>query len=201
MAFEEPFQKSVSLRSQSDKIDCLLVHYLDLIDRYEKLRKSLCKLQSSVLQNISKANFNANRGIRYGEDLYDTRMQALRLCSISKDEKNGTSIFTVDAPTQPDLKIDLEPHDIGTKEHGRETKGCPDKMNENKGVTNDFLVNRNAIRMFGILTPQALRLAQTDSVKMVEEIIPKIATVNAEMIKLEVEIYRACELKAISVSG
>lgn len=179
MAFEEPFQKSVSLRSKSDKIDCLLVHYLDLIDRYEKLRKSLCKLQSSVLQNISKANFNANRGIRYGEDLYDTRMQALRLCSISKDEKNGTSIFTVDAPTQPDLKIDLEPHDIGTKEH----------------------VNRNAIRMFGILTPQALRLAQTDSVKMVEEIIPKIATVNAEMIKLEVEIYRARELKAISVSG
>ncbi|EPQ65606.1 hypothetical protein BGT96224_1916B [Blumeria graminis f. sp. tritici 96224] len=74
-------------------------------------------------------------------------------------------------------------------------------MNENKGVTNDFLVNRNAIRMFGILTPQALRLAQTDSVKMVEEIIPKIATVNAEMIKLEVEIYRARELKAISVSG
>ncbi|CCU81280.1 unnamed protein product [Blumeria hordei] len=201
MAFEETFQKSVSLRSKSDKIDSLLVHYLDLLDQYENLRKSLCKLQGSVLQNISKANFNANRGVRYGEELYDTRMQALRLCSTTKDEKKGTSIFTVDAPIQPDLKIDVESRDTGTKEPSIKPQGCPDKMNEKKGVTDDILINRNSIRMFGILTPQALRLAQTDSVKMVEEIIPKIATVNAEMIKLEVEIYQARALEANPVSG
>lgn len=175
MAFDGSNQESVNLYGESDQIDHLLVNYLDLLDQYENLRKSLYKLQGSMLQNISKANFNANRGIRYGEDFYDTRMQALRLCVTTKDEKKGTSIFTVDALIKSDLKTELDKQD--------------------EGAADKFLINRNSIRMFGILTPQALRLAQNDSVKMVEEIIPEIATVNAEMIELEIQIRRARELK------
>jgi hypothetical protein len=50
--------------------------------------------------------------------------------------------------------------------------------------------------MFGILTPQALRIAQGRAVKMVEDIIPQLVSVNAEMKEVEIQIRRARKHKA-----
>jgi hypothetical protein len=50
---------------------------------------------------------------------------------------------------------------------------------------------KDPVRMFGILTPQALRLAQGGAVKVVEEIIPKLASIDAEMREVEIKIRRA----------
>lgn len=52
------------------------------------------------------------------------------------------------------------------------------------------------LRMFGILTPPALRLAQVDSMRLVEQLVPRIVNVNKEMEKTEIEIRRARKRKA-----
>jgi coiled-coil domain-containing protein 115 len=55
---------------------------------------------------------------------------------------------------------------------------------------------KNPIRMFGILTPQALRLAQGGAIKMVEEIVPKLVEVDIEMKEVEIKIRRARKYRA-----
>jgi hypothetical protein len=50
---------------------------------------------------------------------------------------------------------------------------------------------KDPVRMFGILTPQALRLAQGGAIKLVEQIIPKLASIDAEMKEVEIKIRRA----------
>ncbi|KAL2155964.1 hypothetical protein VTH82DRAFT_707 [Thermothelomyces myriococcoides] len=52
------------------------------------------------------------------------------------------------------------------------------------------------LRWFGILTPLPLRQAQSHSIKVVEEIIPRLATLNAEMAEVELEVRRARKRRA-----
>ncbi len=56
----------------------LLQRYLTLLDEYTSLRTELSRLQTGVYQDLARANFAAERGMRYGADYYDERMQALR---------------------------------------------------------------------------------------------------------------------------
>jgi hypothetical protein len=55
---------------------------------------------------------------------------------------------------------------------------------------------KDPLRMFGILTPQALRLAQGGAINMVEEIVPKLVQVDAEMKEVEIKIRRARKFRA-----
>lgn len=55
---------------------------------------------------------------------------------------------------------------------------------------------KDPIRMFGILTPQALRLAQGGAIKMVEEIVPKLVSIDEEMKEVEIKIRRARKHRA-----
>jgi coiled-coil domain-containing protein 115 len=50
--------------------------------------------------------------------------------------------------------------------------------------------------MFGILILQALRLAQGGAIKMIEEIVPKVISVNAEIKEVEIKIRRARKHRA-----
>ena len=72
-------------------------------------------------------------------------------------------------------------------------KGNAEKMaDEGKGGTKP----KDPLRMFGILTPQALRLAQGVAIKMVEEIVPKLVQLDAEMKEVEIKIRRARKFRA-----
>jgi coiled-coil domain-containing protein 115 len=50
---------------------------------------------------------------------------------------------------------------------------------------------RDPLRMFGILTPQSLRMAQKEAIEMVEGIIPKLVSIDAEMKEVEIQVRRA----------
>jgi hypothetical protein len=50
--------------------------------------------------------------------------------------------------------------------------------------------------MFGILTPQALRLAQGGAIKMAEDVVPKLVSIDAEMKEVEIKIRRARKQRA-----
>ena len=55
----------MSIPGQSH-IDTLLERYLGLIDEYSQLREDLSRLQRGMFQDIARANFSAERGVRYG---------------------------------------------------------------------------------------------------------------------------------------
>jgi hypothetical protein len=50
---------------------------------------------------------------------------------------------------------------------------------------------RDPLRMFGILTPQSLRTAQKEAIEMVEAIIPRLVSIDAEMREVEIQVRRA----------
>lgn len=163
-------------------IDSLLEHYLSLLDEHTRLRVQLSQLQSGVYQNIARANFSGERGMRYGEDHYDERMQASRLLTIDQGEKR-LPIFTIAERCLEGGEPEPEP-----EQKGDDTDVKTPKKKEKK--------NRNPLHWFGLFAPMPLRAAQTQSIQAVEDIIPRLATVNAEMLNVEIEVRRARKRRA-----
>lgn len=180
-----------------------------------------------VYQQIARANFSADRGIRYGEDLYDARMQASRLCRITVPTHSegrpehgttaSTTCFTLStfAPHEEvdhyldgvqqekekreksvgveDLKLEGLKLDKKTQDEGHNTSRdiIKDAGNTTKTDIKKSTSDRNPLRMFGILTPPPLRLAQATSVKTISTLIPAILNLDNQMKEVEIQIRRA----------
>lgn len=213
---QEPSQTS------TQTIDALLRRYLTLLDEYTTLRTSLNSLQSSVFQSLARANFVSaqQHGRPYGQDYYDERMQALRRVVVSErrlkcegdrgenggGEGNGQEVvFTVGmypsgdeieggAEAEEDKKESGDegcfPLDDSVKEE--DTRSSKEKDQEKKEPSRP----KDPLRWFGILTPFPLRQAQAQSIKAVEELIPRLATVSAEMAAVELGVRRARKKRA-----
>ncbi|POS87762.1 hypothetical protein EPUL_001070, partial [Erysiphe pulchra] len=174
----------------SDDIENLLAQYLDLVDEYDLLRRRLYMLQISARQNLARANFSAARGIKYGEELYDSRIQALRLCRVTVDAEKGKRKFTV--LTKDTSRGKSDPTVASeVKERALDDLSQEKKISGDGQTTEDTArtIKNDPIRMFGILTPASLRLVQTDSIKMVN-IIPRLVELDAELAQIEIEIRR-----------
>ncbi|KAI0396875.1 hypothetical protein F5Y17DRAFT_471341 [Xylariaceae sp. FL0594] len=72
-------------------IDSLLERYLGLLDEYARLRERLGSLQAGVYRDIARANYAAERGVRYGADHYDGRMRALRGVCLQRRRRGFTT--------------------------------------------------------------------------------------------------------------
>ncbi|KAI1369049.1 hypothetical protein F5Y08DRAFT_180215 [Xylaria arbuscula] len=249
-----------------DHIDGLLERYLHLLHEYASLREELAALQTGMYQNIARANFAAERGVRFGQDYYDDRMQASRRLAISyndspiaelqieqpgethnsknpvvsdrsaarfttigpmtacspasaaKDseafngeapnprsdlphpeaeaesisiEQSATDTEThsilippspVDFNSQPRDHIEASPTSLDATPKERETAG-PKKSDD-------------PLRWFGLLTPMPLRQAQKQSIRAVQHVIPRLASLDAEMALVEIEVRRARKRRA-----
>lgn len=182
-------------------IDILLERYLSLLDDYVNLQAKLSELHSAIFQNLAKANFSTQRGVRYGQDYYDGRMQATLRVACSDSHSPIFSIFRNEpssaAPVdteqtgeaQPEsVRGNAEPEQVG--EAHAESKGDGEKPDQPRKHSGDPL------RWFGILTPMPLRQAQTLAIESVEDLIPRLATVSAKMADVELEIRRARKKRA-----
>lgn len=168
----------------SPNIDDLLKHYLTLVDTYTTLRAELSRLQTATFQHLARANFAAERGLRFGPDHYDARAQALRTAHITAEEASGAPVFHVVA-----------------KQHETETEAPT--SGEEAAADKKPPPPRDPLRWFGLLTPPALRLTQASAVDAVERVVPALATVEAEMRRVEIEVRRARKrrAKAAKVEG
>ncbi len=114
-------------------------------------------------------------------------------------DPEGTACFTIstassheaaeDKTTEQELQRDIgaaggEPSEKVTSEE-EETK-----------VSAGLRKGKDPIRMFGILTPQSLRMAQGDAIKLVQEIVPRLLNIDAEMKQTEIQIRRAKKQRA-----
>jgi hypothetical protein len=166
----------------ADDVDGLLEHYLGLLDEYTKLRSTLTGLQTSIYQSIARANFSAEHGIRYGQDMYDERMQRFRSLAIRHSE-DGAPRFEV-------ICHGAENHDAQAKEN-EDTDGTAEEKDKER-----IQKPGDPLKWFGILTPMALRHAQSQSIRAVEQIIPKLVSVDAAMADVEIRVRRARKKRA-----
>jgi hypothetical protein len=245
---------SISSPNPTETIDALLEHYLSLLDQYTNLRNQLNALQSSMYQSIARANFSAERGVRYyGQDYYDERMQAGRRVRIRVEGKgsekgkelggNAAMDAVEDHPVfvvrgypgeeteeegrdeterlngEKEKKVKEEvkgkdgkhaagddsettsgqsPNDSPQQEPTPQTTTPTDEAKEDKPSTkNPSSTKKNdPLRWFGILTPPALRQAQSHAIQAVERLIPQLATISAEMAAVELAVRRARKRRA-----
>jgi hypothetical protein len=131
-------------------------------------------------------------------------MQAARGCRVTSAPETGTVVFEVSMVGQEGSAASKGMHkenaDWGEKGTPADAEGLKDKVEEGDKPKGDAEEKerrpKDPICMFGILTPQALRLAQAGAIKMVEEIVPKLVEVDAEMKEMEIKIRRARKHRA-----
>ncbi|KZL63889.1 hypothetical protein CI238_07679 [Colletotrichum incanum] len=207
---------------ETDHIDALLERYLVLLDEYTILRERLGKAQAGMYQNIARANFSAERGVRYGPDYYDERMRASRVLDISADGR-GVPRFEIvkpaDAvmvPKAAEAEAEAETReardqkcegrapgnaDEAPRDGAEETTSADEVKRDMKAEeerTKKQKKSNDPLRWFGILAPLPLRQAQTLSVQAVQDIIPRLVSVDAEMKDVEIEVRRARKRRAKS---
>ncbi|KHO00808.1 uncharacterized protein MAM_01586 [Metarhizium album ARSEF 1941] len=197
------------MSSSQDDIDQLLERYLALLDEYSKLRKELSQLQADVYHDIARANFSGERGLRYGQDQYDERMRASRRVGIAVTE-NGLPGFTVTTTTCKEPPPIAETgRGVQEKQAAENAYGAADndepvespdaegaeEAKDERGQAGGTKID-DPLRWFGILTPMPLRAAQRHAIRAVEDVVPRLASVNAEMRHVEVEVRRARKRRA-----
>ncbi|PTB36508.1 uncharacterized protein TrAFT101_010391 [Trichoderma asperellum] len=202
-------------------IDSLLERYLSLIDEYSRLRAELTKLQTGVYQNIARANFTGERGMRYGQDHYDERMRALRVLDIElgEDSVPNFTMKNLDPPVDGAAgdgksREEAEKDSKEEEKEGEEKADATSTQNnpvesteeqrndeKNKDEKKTKKSNHNPLHWFGLLAPQPLRTAQMLSIQAVEEAIPRLVAVNAEMEHVEIEIRRAKKKRAKAMAA
>ncbi len=167
-------------------VDALLEEYLGLLDEYTTLRTELATLQSNMYQHIARANFSAERGLRYGQDHYDDRMQALRRVQIAWGGSGAAS-----------FSVSKDWNSSAPSTRGQESPDAAAENDSESPETKDTaLALKDPLQWFGILTPMPLRLAQSNAVEAVEQLVPRLASLSARMSEVEIQVRRARKKRA-----
>ncbi|KAI1104219.1 hypothetical protein F4804DRAFT_332512 [Jackrogersella minutella] len=170
---------------EADHIDKLLERYLHLLNEYTTLRDQLNTLQTGIYQNIARANFAGERGMRFGQDHYDERTQASRKVAITTIGNPEVAVFAVAAGD-----TEAEPS------HPEKGDTADDATRDAEKAADARTKQKDPLRWFGLFTPVPLRQAQAQSIEAVEQVIPKLVSVNAQMAQVEIEVRRARKRRA-----
>ncbi|KAK5989068.1 putative MFS-type transporter C18.02 [Cladobotryum mycophilum] len=172
---------------EQQRIDELLERYLGLLDEYSRLREELSGLLSGVYRDIARANFAGERGMRIGDGVA-AGSSGGGLKSDEEKEAGGSTI-----------------NDKGAEDEAKaeETKDSDPSHNEDKstdppekGPRQKKKPSNNPLHWYGLFAPPALRTAQTQSIQAVEQVIPRLVSVSAEMSGIEIEVRRARKRRA-----
>jgi len=220
--------EAATVQNHNQILDALLERYLHLIDDYSRLREDHNKLQSSVYQHIARANFGAERGTWYGRDYYDERMQAASTVSVSvgtsgtgpqeaghtplprfssvRRRNDGSRQRKQDETTHKEVAQTLK--DITTEPEGTKKNLVEPSSSllekpaaSEKSEKQESPIPVDPIWWFGLMAPMSLRQAQAQSIRAVDEIVPRLATVAAEMAEIEIEVRRARKRRTKAISA
>ncbi|RMZ72936.1 ATP synthase subunit D domain-containing [Pyrenophora seminiperda CCB06] len=200
-----------------DDLDDLLEHYLLTLHEYHKVMGELTTQLSSGYMALAQANFhNSSSAIRYGQDCYDERMQAIRKVHIAEhgrllSDRPHFSIHPPDVVAPPSRKTsdaEQEEHEQNDEQDEPSSSAIP-KPTDKAETTPDAGQRSNPdpkqteqenkkssekiadpLKWFGILVPPALRTAQSTFVDAVEGPIPQLATIAKDLRMQEIEIGR-----------
>jgi ABC-type Zn2+ transport system substrate-binding protein/surface adhesin len=120
-------------------------------------------------------------------------MRAERRVTVCEDGERIRVVRNEDGDEEEDEKQD-ERKEKSESSENKENDDEEDEDDEDEPEGEDEERKRNGDKLpnlFGILLPPALRAARVDSIKMVEEIVPRLAEVEGEMRAVEIEVRRA----------
>ncbi|KAG5978226.1 hypothetical protein E4U56_004569 [Claviceps arundinis] len=89
-----------------------------------------------------------------------------------------------------------EPNTGGGQDEKGTTEDANDAENGEDKTPRSIKPPNDPLRWFGLLTPSPLRAAQSHATQAVEEVIPRLASVMAEMQHVEIEVRRARKRRA-----
>ncbi|EPS36765.1 hypothetical protein H072_9674 [Dactylellina haptotyla CBS 200.50] len=192
-----------------DHLDRIITSYLSLFDTYQSLQAEISSGLSKGYLSIAQANFSSGR-FRYGQDYYDDRMTALRGVDITQteDELAATQGLKTEYAVK-ELKTEEEQeYEVRIKTSGLRRRFVPPPSDDEmiNGVTNEkkdkdsdddvdndppfpFVKNRDPIRWFGLLTPSALKVAQTEFVDTLPRLL-SVCGLLREIDRQEQEVRR-----------
>ncbi|CAK7215619.1 hypothetical protein SCUCBS95973_002536 [Sporothrix curviconia] len=197
----------------SELVDELLARYLGLLHDYTELRSQLSARQASMFGHLARANFSAERGFRYGPDHFDGRMQALVRLEVTEDSGSAEKAAAF-AITRPTKKVSVEAREEANKDidDGDEGDSIEQKKKQQDGDKADGTAgegkknntqnkkkdrgSRDPLQWFGVLTPMALRQAQQEAIAAIDCLVPRLATISAEMAAVEITVRRARKKRA-----
>jgi uncharacterized small protein (DUF1192 family) len=73
----------------------------------------------------------------------------------------------------------------------RLTSLIPNESSSSPAISIEERTAKDPLKIFGLLTPQSLKAAQNDAVRTVQELVPRLCEVDAEMKEVEIQIRRA----------
>jgi hypothetical protein len=117
--------------------------------------------------------------------------------------ETGTTLFTTSTVENREEKVSAKDGEDGQGSKGEkplttspEKEVTSEGKEQKEAKTKTPSKSKDPIRMFGILTPQSLRIAQSKAVETVETIIPRLVSIDAELKEVEIQVRRARKYKA-----
>lgn len=197
-----------------DRLDSLWILYLRHLDEYTSAQKALQQHMKAGFFSLSRANFTARPGMRYGKDYFHDRAVATSRTKTLDSEDEGGSRPTLEifkwadwsdagkhggseeAVQQPSPRATPEPSDTQESIPASDSEPSNDekeKIGEDerqKSSQSKPPLAADPLRWFGILVPQELRSAQASfSTGVCENMVQAINSSRA-MRETEAEIRK-----------
>ncbi|KAI4264441.1 MAG: hypothetical protein L6R42_000433 [Xanthoria sp. 1 TBL-2021] len=185
--FDPVYSTQAKERLMGD-LDELLERYLNLVHRYTSLHQSMAKELASGYFSLAQANFSNHNKVRYGQDFYDDRMQALTTFYINPSTDDPSNDGDVERLLKDTISVTM----IQPVSKNLETKKSKvDEDSTKPPISKDSKPSMSdPLNWFGILVPSTLRASQTSFKNAATEIIPLLANLSNEMKSMEIEIRR-----------
>ncbi len=109
-------------------------------------------------------------------------------------DPEGTAGFTISTASSHEAEEDKATAQELKGDRGADGEEPSEKVTsreEGANTSAGLRKGRDPIRMFGILVPSSLRMAQGDAITLVQEIVPQLVNIDAEMKQIEIQIRRA----------
>lgn len=208
-----------TLSGLHDRLDSLWMTYLRHLDAYTSAQKTLQQHMRSGFVSLSRANFNARPGMRYGKDYFHERAIATRRVIVSQDnadegerryrlanthrtpdeahgkdedasEKAVTAKEDTQQPSPP-----VTPNTEDEKEYETTTKPESSQPSNNEKVPSNNEKTKppleaDPLRWYGILIPRELRSAQASFSNAVDDSASSGVNAARAMREIEAEIRK-----------
>ena len=183
-------------------LDTLLAQYLALLHDYTDNRASLSTQFSAGFFNLAQAQRSSllPPGQRYGEEMYDQRMKAIRRMRVKATEEGGDVECEVCRYPEMEAKQEGAPMKTEAEDRSEQTESSenPAPTPEDDQTSRRLKPGQptptpepppDPLLQFGLLTPQPLRNAQSSFTASLS-LIPDLINTTAQMTRLEAEIER-----------
>lgn len=206
--------QSPSLVHLHDRLDSLWIFYLRHLDEYTSAQKALQQHMRAGFFSLSRANFTARPGTRYGKDYFHDRAVATSRIKVLENENENVSRPTLEifqwvdwsnaekdggseeAVQQPSPAATPEPSDTTesiARSDPEPTSNEDEKYSEGERPRTSQLrppLEADPLRWFGVLVPQELRSARASFSTGVCDVVGQAVNSSRAVREIEADIRK-----------